>query len=196
MRHRIPWIEELLSQWAGWVRDNARWQGWGSGIDRADESAGHLKRGPGSHSNPVLAELMAVLANRHGRYARVHEHVMGLPIRERQVLVARYCGRPVAVPDKVRQGNLSAHDQRRVCLLEYAWSGLLPWEDVAQDLGMNAEDVDAAHFCGKWRLEFRLLVDQSIRTGAFRPDGRVMDEPELVALRQRVRERAEYARAA
>lgn len=95
---RESWMEHALRTWGEWVRDTAHWQGWGSGVDRAaimaDVGWGR-SRTPGTYSNPVLAEVMALLHDGQGRQSMMHGEVLGLPSTERRVLVARYCGRPV-----------------------------------------------------------------------------------------------------
>lgn len=101
-RFREPWIERTLKAWAAWVIEYSRWVGWGGGADDPLADAGWSRgRTPGCYSNPVLAE-----AALHSHWAGVHGVVMSLPASERRVLVARYCGYPVAVPrDTVGPGK-------------------------------------------------------------------------------------------
>lgn len=185
MRRREPWIEYALKRWSDWVRDNARWQGWGSGVDIVDalENAGWGRgRTPGVYANPVLAELLAMLHAGQGRHARMHAEITGLPTTERRVLVARYCGRPVPV-ERLMRSDMdvppSNRKPQKVCWLEYAWSGgPLAFAEIARLLGLAPSTCHDALARAKLRLQWRLEVRQSIRSGAFMPDG-TMDPDKL-----------------
>lgn len=91
---REPWLERTLQGWAAWLIEYSRWVGWGGGADDPLADAGWARgRTPGSYANPVLAE-----ASLHQKWSGVHAEIMGLPVTERRVLVARYCGKPVPMP--------------------------------------------------------------------------------------------------
>lgn len=100
-RVREPWIEYALKAWAKWLQEFGRWQGQGAGVDNAAllaEAGWGRGRTPGVYSNPVLAEIMAMLHAKQGPHARLHSEILGLPDTERKVIVARYAGRLVPVP--------------------------------------------------------------------------------------------------
>lgn len=208
------WFDPALVAWASWVRDNARWQGWGGGVDRINEANHGGKRSPGTHSDPVLAELMAMLGQKQGPHARLHKHVLGLPSDERKVIVARFCGRPTLqrsaldyADEKGRAtfvGNWPKN--KTVCLLDLVWHRgmedekpleerkLMRMRDVAITVGLSVSACETALERARLRLLFRIEVEAMIRRGAFMPDGRVYTEQELEALREKTRQ--EQARAA
>lgn len=100
-RIREPWIEYILKAWAKWLAEFGRWQGQGAGVDNAAllaEVGWGRGRSPGTYSNPVLAEIMAMLYAKQGPHARLHAEILGLPDTERRAIVARYAGRLVPVP--------------------------------------------------------------------------------------------------
>lgn len=100
-KQREPWMEYILKAWAKWLQEFGRWQGQGSGVDvigLIDNAGWGRGRTPGVYSNPVLAEIMAMLHAKQGPHARLHAEILGLPDTERKAIVARYAGRLVPVP--------------------------------------------------------------------------------------------------
>ena len=173
-----PWIERVLKAWSDWVCTNARWQGAGAGAQERigldsvsplnDVGWGHT-RNPGTHSDPTLAEVTAALHAGHGLAQAVHAEVMGLPVTERRVLVARYCGRPVQV-ERVLPPDLPGG--RSTSRMEMAWSGgPLPFAQIGWLLELAPSTCHEALDRAKLRLIFRLEVRDAIRFGRFAPDG-------------------------
>lgn len=189
-----PYIERRLKEWAEWVRDKGRWQGFGSGVDRcalADPGRAS-QRMPGTYSDPTPAETMLAAFDRQGRHAQLHRHILGLETVERRVVAARYLGRPQAVPSTLEHGlvhktwvpptwtvDAEGKSQRIAghfitqpfCLLDYVWSGYQSWAGVAATLDLPESTCRTAHDHAKDRIQKALNVDTVIRTGGFVPDG-------------------------
>lgn len=162
---REHWIEPVLRAWASWVRDNARWQGWGSGVDRIEASDGPPPpREPGTHSDPVLAELQAMLHDRQGAHAKLHSYILDLPTAERRVTVARYCGIPRPVRSAVLNANFVVPHGTvpTVCLLDYVWSGPLRLRTVADVTGLSEDACsDALKRARKWLIASLALAKRA-----------------------------------
>lgn len=181
---REPWVEYILRKWAEWVAEKAVWQGMGGGVDTVGlldgAGWGRIGRAPGTHSDPVLAEVMATLHDKQGPHARLHAEISGLPPTERRALVARYCGKPERM-ERVRDADVPpwqrSSQQRRYCLLGeghtvWGWSGgLLPFSEIGRMLGLAPSTCHDAVERAKLRLLWRLEVGRSIRFGRFAPDG-------------------------
>lgn len=185
MNRRISWIDALLNEWFAWLRDNSRWEGWGSGIDRIEASDGKMPKAPGSYSDRVLSEAIACEANRHGRPSRVHTHILNLPILERRVLVMRFAGTPQPVERKApRAGPYQQHDTHQRPR-EIEWSGQTPVAVVATALGLDLEDAYLHLDAAKLRIMFRMEHDRAIRAGTFMPDGGMSREDYLAFFAQK-----------
>lgn len=171
MNRRISWIDALLMEWASWMRDHARWQGWGGGIDRIEASDGKMPKAPGSYSDRVLSELIACEANRHGRPSRVHVHILALPQFERRVVMLRYAGRPIEIERKApKVGPYHHAPERQEGPRDLTWSGPMAFVQVAEFTGRAVSTECDALDRAKLRLMFRMEVDRLIRGGTFVPD--------------------------
>lgn len=199
------WMDFALMAWADWVRGCGRWQGWGGGVDRIDEQNHGGKRTPGTHSDPVLAELIAILARGHGPHTRLHMQVLELKATERRVIVARYCGRPKlerSALDLAEESAMAAvprgtrMSKKTVCLLDLVWSRgwdertqeerkLMLMADVATTAGRSVSACEKALTRAKLRLLFKMEVERMIRRGEFTPDGRTYTQSELAELREK-----------
>lgn len=180
-RYHEPWIERRLTEWASWVRDKGRWQGWGSGVDRSAlaDPGRSTQRMPGTYSDPTLAEIMLLMFDQQGRHARLHHHILSLPQLERRVVAARYCGQPRPVQSTrehaMPPAGLTMKDLERgvtpICLMDYVWSGTQAWAQVALTLDVPESTCRGAHSRAQDRLQKQLNVDIVIRCGGFVPDG-------------------------
>jgi hypothetical protein len=183
-KYREPWIERTLLGWAAWVIEWSRWVGWGGGADDPLADAGWARgRTPGSYGNPTQAE-----AALHQRWAGVHAEIMGLPLTERRVLVARYCGQPVQV-ERIVDPDIPLAMRRPEKIvgarhIEMRWSGgPLPFATIAALLGLAQSTCHDAMSRGKLRLEMRLDVRRAVLAGLFSPDG-VIDPAKLEHARE------------
>ena len=161
MKKREPWIETRLKDWAVWLQLNARWIGWGSGVDKVGllaEAGWGRSRNPGCYSNPTLAEVMAATHDGQSKHWRLDTLVRALRTTERRVVVARYCGKPVTIE---RDG-----------VVRTVWSGgPLPFTAIADLLRLAQSSCYEALDRAKLRLMYQLEMDDSIRFGHFSPDG-------------------------
>lgn len=185
MNRRISWIDALLIEWASWMRDHSRWQGWGAGIDRIEASDGKMPKAPGSYSDRVLSEVIACEANRHGRPSRVHVHILTLPRIERRVLVMRFAGTPQPAQRKVQKVGPYQQQDNHPRPVEFEWSGQTAMAVVAVTLGIELDDAYLHLDAAKLRIMFRMEHDRAIRAGTFMPDGGMSREDYLAFFAQK-----------
>lgn len=97
------WVEEVLSEWGGWLRAQGDGQGWGGSLDM--DRLFELARGgrtPGVHSDPTMAEVAATAADGQGGHQQVHRFVTMCEPKLRTTAVLRYAGiyEPVGEPER------------------------------------------------------------------------------------------------
>lgn len=134
--------ESYLLSWGEWCGHKRLAQGFGGGVDYEN---GRLPRAPGTHGNPVLAEVLATEEDGQGMDRIVHE-ILGRYTKDWQkVAWARWVGRQEAtgtLPGKqvsdvqIAEGVSFPMGVRYTMTTTWKWSGLQPFAMVAKQTGI------------------------------------------------------------
>lgn len=150
--------DRAMKAWGEWVRTQHEGQGWGGAIDCENN---RLARAPGTHSNPVLAEVLATAEDGQDLSQRVHRHILQCPRDWQHVAWLRFVGILRLETLKVRRaGTLMLSDQQR-----WRYSGAQTWERVADQLGWSLRTVEGIGSQIKRRIEQDLRRDMAMRSG-------------------------------
>ncbi len=163
-------IENQLKEWGVWKVTAGLAQGWGGGVD------GHVggKRGAGSHSNPVLAEVLRTLKDGQGMSALIDAFLAEHPQRDRAMVLTHYVGeKEVKTTHLLRVDGdiqIGAYDHRRIYLqrkapLHTGYSGWTPAARVAEIHGVSVDVFYRTIRRVKRRLQLELSVALRVRKG-------------------------------
>lgn len=135
--------ESYLLSWAEWCRHKMTAQGYGGGVDMEN---GRMPRAPGTHGDPVLAEVLATSYDGQDRDQIVHDIVRRYTRTWRKVAWARWVGVQEPLPINEPSGWLEYKQKGRIQIaagrpieitvtgkmpIKWRWSGLQPWVVVA-----------------------------------------------------------------
>lgn len=135
--------EKMLSDWGEFCRYKLTAQGFGGGVDMEN---GKLPRAPGTHGDPVLAEVLATEADGQGRDQIVHDCIKRYTKDWQRVAWARWVGRKEStgiqaakqVGDiEIAEGVSYPYRVKYTMTTTWKWSGLQPYTEVAKQTSMS-----------------------------------------------------------
>jgi hypothetical protein len=134
--------ERYLQSWGEWCGHKRLAQGFGGGVDYEN---GRLPRAPGTHANPVLAEILATEDDDQGTDQIVHQIIQRYTKDWQKVAWARWVGsreETGSLPGKqvgsieIAEGVFYPMRMRYSMTTTWKWTGLQPFSVVAKQTGI------------------------------------------------------------
>lgn len=162
-------MDDLLLDWGDWFLSHGLAEGSGGGM--VFDTADRMDMGPrqvGTHSDPVVAEVLRELMTDKTTYARVHRNLLTYPLKHRRLVKLRYIGLPGRALMEAR-----GYDGVMEATMRNTYSGLLPWSQVQEHSGLTESQArDVIRQVKKW-LRRDQTDDRRVRAGFAGIDGNV-----------------------
>lgn len=174
-RRDLDDMDDLLVEWGEWYGAHGVVAGFGGGREFTADRFDMGPRQVGTHSDPLVAEVLRELAGNNTRQARIHRLLLNYSLRDRILVRLRFVGIPTRVLMEAQGYDTSATD----VTIRNVYTGMLPFEHIPEhankilDKPVTSGGVQTRIRQVKKWLHIDMMWDRAVRAGLKGNEGNI-----------------------